>query len=70
MKADLPGSVMLVFQPSEEGAPDGEEGGASLMLQEGLFKDFKPDAMFGLHVFSTLPVGQIGVRQEIGRAHV
>ena len=63
MKADLPGSVMLVFQPSEEGAPDGEEGGASLMLQEGLFKDFKPDAMFGLHVFSTLPVGQIGVRQ-------
>lgn len=63
MKADLPGSVMLVFQPSEEGAPDGEDGGASLMLQEGLFKDFKPDAMFGLHVFSTLPVGQIGVRQ-------
>ncbi|GAA5067101.1 M20 family metallopeptidase [Lysobacter panacisoli] len=63
MKADLPGSVMLVFQPSEEGAPDGEEGGASLMLEEGLFKDFKPEAMFGLHVFSTLQVGQIGVRQ-------
>lgn len=63
MKADLPGSVMLVFQPSEEGAPDGEEGGASLMLEEGLFKDFKPDAMFGLHVFSTLQAGQIGVRQ-------
>lgn len=63
MKADLPGSVMLVFQPSEEGAPDGEEGGASLMLKEGLFKDFKPDAVFGLHVFSTLPAGQIGVRQ-------
>lgn len=63
MKVDLPGSVMLVFQPSEEGAPDGEEGGASLMLEEGLFKDFKPDAMFGLHVLSTLPVGQIGVRQ-------
>ena len=63
MKADLPGSVMLVFQPSEEGAPDGEEGGASLMIEEGLFKDFKPDAMFGLHVFSTLQAGQIGVRQ-------
>lgn len=63
MKAELPGSVMLVFQPSEEGAPDGEEGGASLMLKEGLFKDFKPDAVFGLHVFSTLPAGQIGVRQ-------
>ena len=40
MKADLPGSVMLVFQPSEEGAPDGEEGGASLMIEEVLFKDF------------------------------
>jgi amidohydrolase len=63
MKSALPGSVMLVFQPSEEGAPDGEEGGASLMLKEGLFKDFKPDAVFGLHVFSTLQAGQIGVRQ-------
>ena len=63
MRKQLPGSVMLVFQPSEEGAPAGEEGGASLMLAEGLFKDFKPDAMFGLHVFSTLPAGTLGVRQ-------
>jgi len=62
MRKDLPGQVMLVFQPSEEGAPSGESGGASLMLQEGLFKNFKPDAMFGLHVFSTLQAGQIGVR--------
>ena len=62
MRKDLPGAVMLVFQPSEEGAPPGEEGGASLMLEEGLFRDFKPDAMFGLHVFSTLQAGQIGVR--------
>ncbi|MFC3552266.1 M20 family metallopeptidase [Lysobacter cavernae] len=63
MKKDLPGSVMLVFQPAEEGAPAGENGGASQMLAEGLFKDFKPEAMFGLHVFSTLQAGQIGVRQ-------
>ncbi len=63
MREQLPGEVMLVFQPSEEGAPAGEEGGASLMLAEGLFKDFKPDAVFGLHVFSSIPVGQIGVRQ-------
>ncbi|KQZ59374.1 N-acyl-L-amino acid amidohydrolase [Lysobacter sp. Root559] len=63
MKDELPGQVMLVFQPSEEGAPGNEEGGASLMLKDGLFKDFKPDAMFGLHVFSTLQAGQIGVRQ-------
>ncbi len=62
MRAELPGSVMLIFQPSEEGAPAGEEGGASLMLKEGLFRDFKPDAIFGLHVFSFLQAGQIGVR--------
>lgn len=62
MRAQLPGQVMLVFQPSEEGAPTGEKGGASLMLEEGLFRDFKPDAIFGLHVFSTVPVGQIAVR--------
>jgi amidohydrolase len=63
MRADLPGSVMLIFQPSEEGAPTGEEGGAALMLKQGLFDDFKPDAVFGLHVFSTLQAGQLGVRQ-------
>ena len=62
MRDELPGSVMLVFQPAEEGAPDGEFGGASLMLEEGLFADFAPEAMFGLHVFSTLPAGTIGVR--------
>ena len=62
MRDTLPGSVMLVFQPAEEGAPDGDQGGASLMLEEGLFADFEPEAMFGLHVFSTLPAGTIGVR--------
>jgi len=62
MRADLPGEVMLIFQPSEEGAPAPEEGGASLMLKEGLFADFKPDAVFGLHVFSSVQAGQIAVR--------
>ncbi|KAB7781237.1 M20 family metallopeptidase [Xanthomonas sp. LMG 12459] len=62
MRAQLPGEVMLVFQPSEEGAPGNEEGGASLMLKEGLFRDFKPQAMFGLHVFSSVQVGKIAVR--------
>lgn len=62
MRDELPGQVMLVFQPAEEGAPPGEEGGASLMLEEGLFADFRPEAMFGLHVFSSLPVGTIAVR--------
>ena len=62
MRADLPGSVMLIFQPAEEGPPPPEEGGASLMLKQGLFKEFKPEAVFGLHVFSTVQAGQIAVR--------
>ena len=62
MKAQLPGQVMLIFQPSEEGAPGNEEGGASLMLKEGLFADFKPQAVFGLHVFSSVQAGKIAVR--------
>ena len=63
MRENLPGEVLLIFQPAEEGPPAGEEGGAGMMLKQGLFADFKPDAVFGLHVFSTIPVGQIGVRQ-------
>jgi len=62
MKHRLHGSVLFVFQPAEEGAPDGEEGGASLMLKDGLFRDFKPDAMFGMHVVSALNVGTVAVR--------
>ncbi len=62
MRDALPGEVLFVFQPAEEGAPEGEDGGASMMLAEGIFRDFKPDAVFGLHVFSTLQAGQIGVR--------
>lgn len=62
MKADLSGEVLLVFQPAEEGPPDGEKGGAEEMLAQGIFRDFKPEAVFGLHVFSTLPAGTIGYR--------
>ena len=62
MKKDLPGQVMFVFQPAEEGAPPCEQGGASLMLKDGVFRDFKPDAMFGMHVVSSLNVGTVGVR--------
>lgn len=62
MRDDLPGQVMFIFQPAEEGPADGIEGGAELMLREGLFDEFKPDAIFGLHVSSGLPVGQVAVR--------
>ncbi|OIN04833.1 amidohydrolase [Oceanisphaera psychrotolerans] len=62
-KEQLTGTVLFVFQPAEEGAPEGEEGGAELMLKEGLFADIRPDAMFGLHVMPA-PVGTIAVRTE------
>jgi len=62
-KNALAGEVLFLFQPAEEGPPEGETGGASLMLSEGVFRDFKPEAVFGLHVFSTLNVGTIGVRE-------
>jgi amidohydrolase len=51
MKAELPGTVVFLFQPAEEGAPAGEEGGAALMIKEGALDNPKVDAIFGLHVF-------------------
>ena len=63
MKDQLPGEVMFVFQPAEEGPPNaGEEFGAALMLKQGIFADFKPQAVFGLHVWAGLPVGKVGTR--------
>lgn len=62
MKNDLAGSVMFIFQPAEEMAPFGEEGGAQLMLKEGLFRDNKPAAVFGLHAAAGMPVGTLGYR--------
>jgi amidohydrolase len=61
-RENLPGSVLFIFQPAEEGAPDGEKGGAALMLEEGVFKRHQPEAIIGLHVFSTLRAGEVGVR--------
>lgn len=57
------GEVMFIFQPAEEGAPPGEEGGAPLMVKEGVFARFKPDAIFGMHVVSALPVGTVALRE-------
>jgi len=62
MRASLPGNVLFIFQPAEEGAPDDEQGGASLMLKEGLFDKYPPQAVFGLHMWASLHAGQIGVR--------
>jgi amidohydrolase len=62
MKADLHGSVMLIFQPAEEGPPVGEDGGASMMLDEGIFEERMPAAVFGMHVGISTPGGQFSVK--------
>ena len=62
VKDDLAGSVMLIFQPAEEGPPAGEKGGASLMLEEGIWDERKPEAVFGIHIGIGVPGGEIAVR--------
>ncbi|WP_199135992.1 amidohydrolase [Pedobacter sp. ASV12] len=62
MKKDIPGTVKFIFQPAEEGVPAGEEGGAQLMVKEGVLQNPKVDAIFGLHINSQTPVGQLTYR--------
>lgn len=59
MKSKLKGTIVFIFQPAEEGAPEGEEGGASLMVKEGVLDDPKVDAIFGLHINAQTEVGTI-----------
>jgi len=61
LRAELAGTVVLVFQPAEEGAPEGEEGGAELMLKEGLLDELKPAAFFALHAFPDWEVGTVAL---------
>jgi amidohydrolase len=61
LKDRLPGTVKFIFQPAEEGAPPGEEGGASLMIKQGVLESPKPEAIFGLHV-APAPMGMFFVR--------
>lgn len=64
MREEIPGTVKFIFQPAEEGAPDDEEGGAGLMVREGALENPKVDAIFGLHVTSRFPVGEVAYRAE------
>lgn len=59
MKQDLPGTVKFFFQPAEEGPPGDEEGGAALMIREGVMENPKVEAVFGLHIQSDLEVGKL-----------
>lgn len=62
IKSDLSGTVVFIFQPAEEGAPGDEEGGAELMVKEGVLKTYKVDAIFGLHISSGTHVGKINYK--------
>ncbi len=59
VKDELKGTIVFIFQPAEEGAPPGEEGGAKLMIKEGIMDNPKIDVVFGLHISSGLEVGKI-----------
>lgn len=62
MKKELKGTVKFIFQPAEEGAPVGEEGGAALLVKEGILENPKVEVIFGLHLYSLMEVGKITYR--------
>jgi len=62
MQKELKGTVKFIFQPAEEGAPKGEEGGAELMVKEGALNNPKVDVIFGLHINAQVEVGKITYR--------
>lgn len=59
MRNDIKGTVKFIFQPAEEGPPAGEEGGANLMVKEGVMDNPKVDVIFGLHIGSDIEIGRI-----------
>lgn len=64
IKSELKGTVKFIFQPAEEGAPEGEEGGAALMVKEGVLQNPKVDVIFGLHISAQMEVGKINYRPK------
>ena len=64
MQEEVSGTVKFIFQPAEEGAPEGEEGGAKLMVKEGVLKNPDVDVIFGLHISAQTSVGKLQVRSE------
>ncbi|WP_173918257.1 M20 family metallopeptidase [Halobacillus sp. Marseille-Q1614] len=61
LKKDIKGTVLLVFQPAEEVSP---YGGAQPMMESGVFNEYTPDVIYGQHVWPSLPVGQVGIRDK------
>lgn len=64
MKNEIKGTIKFIFQPAEEGAPEGEEGGAELMVKEGVLENPKVDVIFGLHINAQTEVGKIKYRPK------
>lgn len=64
MQSELPGTVKFIFQPAEEGPPPGEEGGAELMVKQGVLKNPEVDVVFGLHISAGTDVGKINIRKR------
>ena len=60
MRDEIAGTIKFIFQPAEEGPPPGEEGGADVMVAEGVLENPRPSAIFGLHTFSHMDVGRVG----------
>ncbi|MGH7549423.1 MAG: M20 metallopeptidase family protein, partial [Gemmatimonadota bacterium] len=67
MREELPGTVKFLFQPAEEGPPPGEEGGATLMIEEGVLADPRPDAILGLHSFPLLETAEGALDGVVGQ---
>ena len=68
MQKDLAGTVVFLFQPAEEGAPNNEEGGAPLMIKEGAMDNPKLDVVFGLHMAAQLPAGMLAYKSGAAQA--
>ncbi len=66
LKDEIQGTIVFIFQPAEEGAPPGEEGGAKLMVKEGIMETYGIDVVFGMHISSGLPINTI--RYKMGGA--
>ena len=62
IREEVPGTIKFIFQPAEEGAPAGEEGGAEIMVKEGVLKNPAVEAIFGLHIWSQIKAGEVFVK--------
>ena len=68
MKDRIRGTVVFIFQPAEEGPPEGEDGGAEVMVKEGVMDHPKIDAIFGIHINAQLEIGKIGYKSGAAMA--